>query len=62
MPYDFYDNVQMAVTFEFDLTFYEISWIIFGEIYFFSVYLVEWKTAIVVGPETEATEQPAHFL
>ena len=25
MPYDFFDNVQMALTFEFDLTFYEIS-------------------------------------
>ena len=25
MPYDFFDNVQMALTFEFDLTFYEIE-------------------------------------
>ena len=25
LPYDFYDNVHIAVTFEFDLTFYEIE-------------------------------------
>ena len=25
MPYDFYDDVQIAITFEFDLTFYEME-------------------------------------
>ena len=25
LPYDFYDSVHIAVTFEFDLTFYEIE-------------------------------------
>ena len=25
MPYDFYDDVQTAITFEFDLTFYEME-------------------------------------